>query len=328
LEADVLKLVARVKGWWQAGRPDENAPVPYAVACQCGHTIEGFRQPMHQVVPCPKCNTRIFVLPQSPLPRILNLQGKRTRRAPRVGRKRVAWLFGLAFIVAGLTGLLVLWLIFGRPKSLDDAPLATEETETVLQRAQTSLARGNYRTAVEALDRAQAILDQRSGAPAERRRLSQLRRQAALAADLLEVPLQEVVRHAQELAPGEWQSVFNERYRGKAVLFDAEVGRADSGKLVLDYLLIAGRQEARIEITDLEILQHVHVDQPTRLILGARLAGIVRRAPGPWVIHLQPASGVLMTDRSILVATCPILSSDGSLPALLERQSNWLERER
>jgi hypothetical protein len=174
------------------------------------------------------------------------------------------------------------------------------------------------------LDAARALALLKSQPGTGRREVEQLRRQAALVADLGEVPLQEVLRHAAETAPDEWRLVFPHRYQGKAVLFDAQVSRDAAGKFQLEHFLFLGDETARVAVGDLDLFRHLRLDRPCRLIVGARLAGVGREPSGGWVIRLEPGSGVLMTDRDVVTTACPFLRDDPELPEVLGRQQSWL----
>jgi hypothetical protein len=195
-----------------------------------------------------------------------------------------------------------------------------------MRTAQTALALGHVRTAFAALERLEAIHDRLGTSAAGRRDLAQLRRQASLAADLIGVPLEQVVRDANDLPHAEWRAVFQERYQGKAVILDTEVNRDASGKYTVYYLLFVAGKEARIEISDLSLLKLLPLDRPQRLILGMRLAGVERSGDGPWVVRFRPDSGVLFTHRKLVEALCPAMRSDRELGLVLERQSNWVTR--
>jgi hypothetical protein len=237
-------------------------------------------------------------------------------------RKRGVWLLAIGLAAAGA---LALWLFWGPRPQRDDPGPPGGSNEPYLEQARKALNLGSYRMALAALDQARADLERRNANPAERRRLAHLHRQVALAADLLEVPLQDILRHVQDLVPAEWHAVFAQRYQDRAVLFDAEVVRDESGKLVLNYLLFAAGKEAHVEIGDLQVIQELSLDRPTRMIVGARLAGVDFRDPGRLVVRLRPDSGVLMTDPLILESVCPALKDDTELPAVLKRQEAWLE---
>src|SRR5262245_28611868 len=59
--------------WWISAaqalkrRPQE-VPQGYEVRCVCGGTVSGVRIRTHQLPPCPKCGTFVFVLPASVYP--------------------------------------------------------------------------------------------------------------------------------------------------------------------------------------------------------------------------------------------------------------------
>jgi DNA-directed RNA polymerase subunit RPC12/RpoP len=319
-------IVSKVKRWLGGSRSSLTAAVAFTVECACGRSVEGLRQATHQVVPCPHCGARVFVLPRSPLPLVLRAAPKAPRAVSAASLRRWPWRLvgGIALGLAAVVGL-VWWLVHGNSDPPQSRGAQMEEVGPYLKRAETALALGHARTARMALEQALALQEHQPSSRAERRRLTQLHRQAALGADLLEVPLQDVVRHADDLPHAEWQAVFRERFRGRSVILDAEVSRDAAGKYKLDYQLVVAGKEARVEIADLDLLRALRLDQPQRLIFGFRLAGLERIGNGPWVIRLQGDSGVLLTHRGLLEALCPVLRTDRETGEVLKRQARWLD---
>src|SRR5205807_1443510 len=147
---------------------------------------------------------------------------------------------------------------------------------------------------------------------------AQVYRQAALLADLLAEPLEDVLRHAAGVREAEWRADFRRRYQGRAVVFDTDVRRTADGYR-LGYVLRAGDEEAHLDVGGLTVLRGLPLDQPQRLLFGVRLAAVGREAPGGWVVRFEPDSGVLLTDAAAAAACCPVLA-DSEGRALIDRQ--------
>jgi hypothetical protein len=231
---------------------------------------------------------------------------------------------------AALTLIVVCLAIAGLLHSyLHQTPLP-RKTETIGQRidaGRMALAQGKFVLAVRELDAAQDLQRQNPGllSHAERRELTQLHRQAALLANLLPESLEEILRHGAELVhqdEQEWQGVFADRYRGKAIVFDAEVQRDRDGSFQISYTVFVRGREARLDLTNVRLFNSLLMQEPRRLLFGLRLAEIHLEAEGMWVIGFEPDSGVLLTDLGAAAACCSQPEED--LRDLVERQTEWL----
>jgi hypothetical protein len=325
-------LVSRVRRWWRprARRP---AAAPYEVACACGQVARGTRQARHQVVRCGSCRQPVFVLPASPLPHWSTADVPAPSGvAPSLAARRSPQRFWLWPLVAGAATLAVaaicivslLWYL--RPPHQAAAPARVEDVAAVVDAGRNDLAAGKFRLAAGQLQRAVALLEQqpeRQGGP-RAREVSQLRRQAALLADLLTEPLGGILQSAATQHDEEWEAQFAENYLTRSVVFDAEVSRNGAGQLRLDFHVRAGAEPARIDVNDLKLLAKLPRDRPPRLLFGARLASIAREPPGVWVVRFDPDSGVLLTDPGAAAAACPG-PADDELTDLLRRQKQWLD---
>jgi len=198
------------------------------------------------------------------------------------------------------------------------------EVRPFVRAGEAALAGGNFRLAEEKLAAARALLEQRPGEMTahERRQVVNLHRQAALLADLLSESLGEILQHASGLPEEEWQAQFARRYRGQAVVFDADVRRDAAGQHLLDYHVQAGVEPARVDLTGLRLLTALPHDRPPRLLFGARLGNVAREVPGVWVVRFDPDSGVLLTHAGAVAASCPP-PIDEDLMQLLRRQETW-----
>lgn len=191
-----------------------------------------------------------------------------------------------------------------------------KDLQARLQQARENLALGKFRLAVATLGAEDCELP--SG---ERAAWRQTYREASLLADLIAMPLEEILGHAAGIAEAEWQADFPHRYRGKSVVFDVQLARSADGRLVANYSLLAGSEPARLELNDLQLFRDWRPEQPQRAIFGARLARIGLETPGPsWVVRFQPDSGVFITSKEAIGRCCPPLA-DEETAQVLERQA-------
>jgi hypothetical protein len=313
---------AKVQSWWRHSSTFGGAPTPFEVACRCGAVLRGWRGPAAQVLTCPQCRGAVFVLPRSPRPLVLD------PAVPRpLARPRRRWLLPAAtagFILAGLV-LITLTLWHGNEPVASDK-LATDRPtfERRLAAAHQHLDVGAFRQAADelrpllALSRAQPELI----SAGQLRELEQLARQADALADLCGETLEEILAHAGAVADDEWRAEFPHRYRGRAFLFDLEIRAAGGGHFAHPYLLWVGKEPAHLDLDRLELLTALPLDPPQRMIFAARLAA-VHRVPGRgWVVELEPASGVLLTEAGPARLCCPDLAGPETL-AVLQRQRLW-----
>ncbi len=298
---------------------------PYEVVCGCGRSVRGERERRHQVVPCPGCGRALFVLPRSPWP---------AEDAPAVAGRASSWRWpivaGRASAAAIVAGFLIAlpYLARGRGES---GARQTEPTLTggaILAReaeGKKALGEGNFDLALRELDAAVGLRDQQPNllSPEQHRRLNQLQREADLLDRLSPVLLEDVCRQAAAARDADnWKGRFDKSYRGKTILFDAEVGLQAGRPAFLFYTVEVGKDEtARVALEDLALLRDLPLVPPQRLLFGARLASCSREARGAWVIRFQPDSTVLLTDEGAATICCPA----PGLAEVLARQRRWVK---
>ncbi len=325
-------LLARARRWWKLDGLARVPAVPYQIACACGQVARGQRKPRHQVVRCAACGAPVFVLPLSPL-LLPAAKAAESHPAPSAkagpARRAPIWVWPLlgavvtlAFVITAYA--VLLHALVGQPQP--PGPPGPEDPSAQVRLGEQALAGGNFRRAADELTAACRLLEKRPKEvpAAEARRVAQLRRQAALLADLLSEPLEELLMVARRSPEDEWQAQFERRYEGHAVIFDADVTREGRGRYRLHYALGAGPERARIQVSDLRLLDMLPPDRPPRLLFGARLAGLRREAGGTWVVRFDPDSGVLLTDLGAVTACCPP-PIDEDVKRLLEHQGQWLD---
>jgi hypothetical protein len=244
-------------------------------------------------------------------------------------RLRRPWRLGVT-----VTALLVLAALGGVLRFRSASPELTRPTAAIevlleirahVDAGRNSLRQGNFQLAAEELNTAVRQRDQYPDllARTERNQLTHLWRQAVLLGDLLSESLEEILRRLAGQQERERQAAFARRYAGAAVVFDAQVWRDASGHYHLDYRLFDGVVPARVEIQDLTLLQDLPLQNPQRLVFGARLAGIQREPAGKWIVRFDPESTVLFTDPDAIAASCA-QPHDPDLLEVLRRQRDWL----
>jgi DNA-directed RNA polymerase subunit RPC12/RpoP len=300
-------------------RSPAEAEVAYEVSCACGKTLRGQRQQAHQIISCPNCGRKRFILPNSPW-----------QIPPGTAPARPAARFNLnrlLFVIA-LGGALAMTLIFmlvrpylRRPGAPGDIQALVSEGESRLRQGNVFLALNEFNAALEQRNRHSNALSRE-----EHHRLEQLWRQTDLLSRLLDQPLEDIVMQArQHRNDDEWRAKF-EYYRGRTVVFDDVLRRDAEGRPVLgSYVVRADDIEARLALEELTLLGQLPLDTPRRWLFGARLAGCGREAGGGWVVHFEPDSGVLVSDEIAAAVCCPP-PLDKELLAVLKRQDEWLRR--
>ena len=293
----------------------------YDIACPCGGHVRGQRLSRQQVVPCPACGELRFVLPSSPLPELPAsiVTAPTSKRLPAFAIASVA-VSGLVVIV--VVGIILLrpWWRFGQPA---EPPASEERLKELTAEGNSALADGAYLRAARQFEAALAVGDKLGGRPAaDRRRLAQLHRQAALLGDLLAESPAEIVRQAVGLPEAEWQEVFRRRYAGAALVLDDTISRGADGRYQMGFRIVTHAGEAHLDLAPLRILRDLPMAQPQRFLLGLRLAALRRDAAG-WAFTADPDSGVLLTDPEVFAGLS--LAPDAEIHEVLKRQRAWVE---
>jgi hypothetical protein len=324
----VLKVVAKVRHWWKPTPLPSARAVPYQVTCPCGTIAQGFRQARHQVVTCAGCGQKVFILPASPLTPVVPRLARVPVATASIARNRNPW--RLPFFAAGLTLIVVVLILAAFLSYYLHPSNPTSKPKTLgqhLEAGRDALAKGKFLRAATELEAAQAIRAKHPEllSPAERRELTQLHRQANLLAGLLSESLEEILLHAAELVPPddqEWQRLFGERYRGKALIFETEVQRVAAGHYQVGYAVWVRGRRAQLDLGDLQMFRALPLQESQRLLFGVRLADIRLEAEGIWVVRVEPSSGVLLTHLEAAAACCSLPAAE--LEPLVGRQAQWL----
>ncbi|MFL5340893.1 MAG: hypothetical protein ACJ8F7_12165 [Gemmataceae bacterium] len=300
--------------------------VPFELACQCGQPIRGQRQAQAQVPRCPACGTERFVLPLSPLPAVLGTAAPSSVMLSGRGRLWI-WIIPLAAAAVALVlavGGIALLIRHADPNRTQASAPALSDDEQFERHAaagRTALADGSFHKAATELTAALEVGDRLGGRwkTAERRQLTQQQRQAALLGDLLSDSLADVVRQSLGMPEAEWQQEFQRRYARRSFVLDAVVHRDTAGQYHQNHRHRVGKDEIRIDLKRLKLLESIPFSGPQQLLLGMRLAA-VRHEGAAWLVVPEADSGVLITDREVIAA----LSLPAEYDEVLQRQQAWL----
>ncbi len=320
-------FLAFFQRWWPLRRAVGESATPYEVKCDCGAVLRGQRRTHHQIVLCPGCSRKHFVLPatcwQTPVS-APSMRGTAVSLQP--GRFLLVIVAG-GVAAAGLIFLAVkLYLQHAEREGSSRA--STQDIRARIAAGRRALGEGNVRLASHALG---AALEEHARNPSLLDRealhhLQQLHRQSDLLSRLLDRSLEEILQQAlHHRDDEEWRAKF-EDYRGRSVIFD-DVLRHDAGgrPMLASYVVQADEVRARLALEDLPLLRQLPLDPPQRWLFGARLMSCGREEGGVWVLRFQPDSAVLLTDEEAAAACCPG-PLDAELRALLGRQMEWVKR--
>ena len=330
----MLGLLSYLRRWGDGPGPR------YEVPCGCGRVLRGARQQRRQILRCPGCGRKVFVLAKSPVPPPAAMAAADPASPARRPKRLGPWWGPLIAGVVTLTILIVIFVaaapFLGRPAPhADGEPLPNLSGRMAAGRQ--ALARGDFHLAEREL---QTALDEgrrrpEALSPADRRELLQLERQSDLLSRLLSRSLQEIVCEADPvLDDEEWKARFMRDYQGQSVLFDDAVRFDDAAPVggrrrpvLVNYRVVVDGKPVRLALEDLDVLQGLPLERPRRLLFGGRLSRVEREEGGRWMVGFIPDSGVLLTDRGAAEAVCPgPVGRD--LLEVLDRQREWLGRLR
>jgi len=305
-------------------RPPAESVVQYEVSCSCGQVLRGYRQSSQQIISCPSCGRKRFVLPNSPW---LALASPATRHPGLINLNRLL----LGIVIGGASAMVLIFFLlrpYLRRPAAADASTAPADSRTLLAEGERHLREGNVFLALQQLS---AGLDHFGQHPQtlsrkESRHLEQLWQQTDLLARLLDQPLEEILSQArQHRSDKEWSAKF-QHYRGRTLIFDDLLRRDAQGQPTLaSYVVRADHIEAHVALEDLTLLRQLPLDPPRRWLFGARLAACRREQGGIWVFRFEPDSAVLLSDEIAAAICCPH-PLDEEMLAVLKRQEEWLRQ--
>lgn len=311
----------RIRQWWGDG---QTVAAPFEVACRCGAMCRGQRQKHHQETRCPACQRLVFVLPQSAL-------GQEGNSLSFASRAQQPWPIWLAPLLAGSLSLLAcvaVYFLILRSLVNSPPPDNADPRQTIQDRvaaARSALSREDFPTARNELLAARAALEQSPGAltATDLQPLHQLWSEVDLMASWAGEPLDLIVTRNMKLKEEEWQAVAANRYVGRGMVFDVIVRRDAAGLYSTTFRREAANQLLRLQLHNQSLLKYLPLNEPQRLLLGARLAEIRRDDKGFVLVRLEPDSCVLLTEAAVISACAPAVDTAG-LPEVTERQRRWV----
>jgi hypothetical protein len=182
------------------------------------------------------------------------------------------------------------------------------------------------------LEQAAAAIRRYGSQSRDSREIQQLANEVAQFADLLDRPLDEVVRERRSMSATEADLYIRETLKHPALLLDvfvsptAGTGSGSTGYRI-DALIVTGPEPVRIDVSNLKLITALAPTTPTRLVFAARIEAIeLLPNTGEWVIRFAPDSGLLVTSaRCLEKLGWPL---DEPTRSLLETQSKWTLDER
>jgi hypothetical protein len=323
----------KVARWWKSDGPRYPAQaMAYEVACACGRVVRGQRQARPQVIACPACGNRLFVLPASPLPPVGSPPGTKPGlpAGPRISAR--PWLLPLIAALVTLVIVICVLVFFLMPllTSRTGPSSRTGDRERLTHHIDTgkqALADGHFRLAVKELAVARSLQEQHPQllSTEDGHHLTQLYRQADTLAGREIKALDQILANWANLPERDWKVLFENNYRGKAMVFDLLVRRDAARQYEVEWRHRTNDEPVRLDVQDLTLLQQLPLENRQRLVLAARLSAIRREAGDNkpiWVVQLEPNSGVLLTDPGAVRASCP-QAVDADLGDVLKRQAAW-----
>ncbi len=325
----MLNAIVKVRHWWSNGHVAALPVVPFEVACTCGRSVSGQRQLQSLVLPCPGCGRPVFVLPISPFAVDGTIAPPAASpSAPLAGRPIWFW----PVIAAGTTLLLAalfFTVLIAYYVSDTDANRGTrrptaEAVEQHWKEGQRAWADHDFPQALREFSEAATPLEQSPDLlPLARRRLLlNQRREAELLADWANSPKgakQPELLFGNLNVDPDLLGV----YRHHVLVFDVDVRRDPLGQYHIEYRRPKIGDLVRLDVQNFKLLQKLPLTEPLHLIFAARLADARHTADGPWLVTLEPDSGVLLTDiEAANFVTGPPLDQRAEA---IQRQTKWVE---
>ncbi|WP_337177788.1 hypothetical protein [Paludisphaera sp.] len=226
--------------------------------------------------------------------------------------RKPLWIFALVALVVVATISLRVWRTV-RQSYPQVAELGRVEGIPALEA-------GDFDRAHQLLAPARQAVDALGGQVEDADRIRQAADEAALYVNLASLGLEEMLDEAaRATTPGEWESRFSDRYKGRGVLFDSKIrsSPADpSGRYEIEYVVLptddAGSfraggarpdRSARVDFRGFELFDLAQPKAGDKVVFGARLAALEYDAEDRgWVVRLEPKSGLFVQFHEALAA--------------------------
>jgi hypothetical protein len=232
-------------------------------------------------------------------------------------RHKNGLIFAVVVLIAGST---VAWRLHQR--RLEELPkiVETGRVEGLLK-----LDSGDFSAAKQILADAAKAVEGLGGQVEGAEDIRQGAREAALLADLKSESLSDLVEQAAKYNPPDaWPAHFDAIYKGRSVIFMAEVLAAPQADIqgsgyILNWPIYYGNGptpagKARLDLAGFKLLEQARPNVKDVVTFGARLAAIrFDPAGSEWVVTLEPDSGSFITHAKAL-SHLPGWDKDGEVP--------------
>ncbi|MGF1577774.1 MAG: hypothetical protein ACFCD0_00260 [Gemmataceae bacterium] len=333
--------------FWKSSSSSPTKYTPFTIPCNCGHVLTGTRKATHQILVCPACKSKRFVLPLSPFSEIIpqqeTSQSTTNSKVPSLFLERAAMVGIVIVFLALLTGTVVplCFPTSSSTKPASQAPkLTTVKAKRAIQKHQQHvkecISRGQFYLAQSHLKTIANFHKYHPEFVANTGTLVHQLRELAIFADLLAPGLEDLLDQAIDLDKDDWVETLRNRYQGKSVILDTYL-RVEGGTLVSDYRIYGkDRCVATIQVRNLvalerycksQIKQQEGEPERIRVLFGARLEALEPVGPKVWRIRFERKSGVILTNYEALLVCCPG-SDDQATAACMRRQCEWVLREK
>ena len=310
-------------------RRTSKAAQPFEIPCACGAAVRGRRTQLWQIVKCPDCGGRVFVLPADVYPRPASQPGKkqpgatgsaadeapprrrwRTRvREAAVGGGRAlgkgaGWslrrvrsqLTPFRIVVLGIVAAVGVTLyVVALMRARDQARVVLQNTPAraiaALESGNLAEAAAQYRLAADAVQRLG-----RTGP--ESRQFLQTARELEIEQQLAPESIYEMIRQAASLGLAQREGLLRKNYQDRWVIIDAPILRTGLRPDIVpqvDFPLVVEGRPVVLRGLDPLLAQFDGASPPERVIIAAQIRGAVS-AVGRWTVTLDGNSAFLWSD--------------------------------
>ncbi len=328
--------------FWQPRDWASSKGSPFTLPCDCGRVLTGTRKKTHQIVSCPGCKSKRFVLPRSPF----SEEEPKTQTPPPASSTQTRVVFLSRVVLLGIVVVLLSLLVgiiaqLYSPTKSTNTPTspkpelsraeAEKQIRKHLNQARDHITAGQFYLAQPHLKAIQKIHKTHPNLVIQKRALNQKIREVGIFADLLDVSLEDLLHQVTDRGKDDWLATFQNRYQGKSIILDTRL-RSQDGHLVCDYQ-IYGKDGciATLQVQDLVAAKRLWASQvepddgepkPLRVIFGARLEAIEPVSPKIWRVRFDSDSGVILTDYEALLICCPAYDNEATAKCVW-RQDEW-----
>ena len=333
------------------GRRVPQSDQPYEVPCACGAAVRGRRAPMWQIVKCPECGLRVFVLPADvypgPRPRpvegaVIDAPARRTLARRMLGaagrpakavaerlsgplRRVRAQFTPFRLVLLGIAGAIggTLYVV----TSMQGHEQARVDLQTTPARASAALDSGDLVEATALYRLAADAVRLLGRSDVESRHVLQMAAELEVLEQLAPNSIDEMIQHAAAqppTQPGQPENLLSAQNRNTWIVIDGNVARVTTRRgspAEIDYPLVV--EERTVDFAGFDHLLELKDGSIfERVIVAGKLLKI-GRTPGRWTVTVDAKSAFLWCDPR----TCHFLGLEGATPEEKERLGQLLAEQ-